>query len=793
VTGRARLSLQAAVATIAASSALGSVFHGTGWVLPVAGAVLLVAAVNELLRRSRVVAALGPVVAAGAVLCYLTAGYASATAYAHVVPSSASLQTLGDIARSGFTDVRTMATPVPTHRGLVLLAIVGVAAVELVVDLLAVTLRRAAIAGVPLLAMFVLCTSIAKGGVSFIAFVLGTVGFLWLLLIDSRERIGRWGRTFGGERTRGQVSWSEGDLTPSPLAALGRRIGATAIAVGVALPMLVPGLHGGLPKHGGGGLGTGKGSNHVVTLNPIVNIRAQLLSTKPIPLMVVRSSDPAPGYLRLTALDNFDGTTFYPVTLNAPSSAKVSKGINAPDVSGTPVATSVHVDELSMHWLPVPAQVESVKGADDWLYDTVTNTIFSARSNTQNLTYSASSVRVDPNPLDLEQAPPVDPSQFTRDLALPQGIDIGVRTLAASITAAAPSPFAKAVAIQNYLDHSPYVYDATVRADDSARALTDFLLVSKRGFCQQYAAAMAVLARIEHIPARVAVGFTRGERQSDGTWLVTSHDAHAWPELYFTGFGWLPFEPTPRNDGQTVRPAFTHVSTSTQRPVGDTTRPGGTAPQQNDALGGPARKLANSDHQAGSLKTIPAPQTRHASTPWPWLVALAVLVVALAAPATARQLARRRRLRSQRPDELWDELRATAVDAGVDWVDGLTPRGAGRVVLGAVPLPTAAQQALDRVVRAEERVRYAALSTAVDADTVRADLELVAASMWAQCSPAARVAARVWPRSTMHALRDVGVRIADALDAIDAVVARLGRWVRRSTGAVLSQPRPRSS
>jgi hypothetical protein len=45
----------------------------------------------------------------------------------------------------------------------------------------------------------------------------------------------------------------------------------------------------------------------------------------------------------------------------------------------------------------------------------------------------------------------------------------------------------------------------------------------------------------------------------------------------------------------------------------------------------------------------------------------------------------------------------------------------------------------------------------------------------------------------MHALRDVGVRIADALDAIDAVVARLGRWVRRSTGAVLSQPRPRSS
>ena len=61
------------------------------------------------------------------------------------------------------------------------------------------------------------------------------------------------------------------------------------------------------------------------------------------------------------------------------------------------------------------------------------------------------------------------------------------------------------------------------------------------------------MARLSGIPSRVAVGFTRGTKQKDGSWLVTTHDAHAWPELYFQGYGWLAFEPTPRADGQADR------------------------------------------------------------------------------------------------------------------------------------------------------------------------------------------------------------------------------------------------
>ena len=59
------------------------------------------------------------------------------------------------------------------------------------------------------------------------------------------------------------------------------------------------------------------------------------------------------------------------------------------------------------------------------------------------------------------------------------------------------------------------------------------------------AGAMAALLRFNGIPARVAVGFTTGEKVADGTWVVTRNDAHAWVEAYFPGVGWVPFDPTP--------------------------------------------------------------------------------------------------------------------------------------------------------------------------------------------------------------------------------------------------------
>src|SRR5207245_9340912 len=164
------------------------------------------------------------------VLCQLTARYAGANAWLHVVPTRTSLRDLATVVRTGSHDIRTYGPPVPTHPGLVVIAVAGVAAVALVVDLLAVTMRRAALAGLPLLAVFATGTSIAKHGAGWLAFVLASSGYLWLLIADARERLSRWGRSLGFDRaTRPRLGWTEDDAVPSPLSVMGRRVGFAAV------------------------------------------------------------------------------------------------------------------------------------------------------------------------------------------------------------------------------------------------------------------------------------------------------------------------------------------------------------------------------------------------------------------------------------------------------------------------------------------------------------------------------------------------------------------------------------
>ena len=89
-----------------------------------------------------------------------------------------------------------------------------------------------------------------------------------------------------------------------------------------------------------------------------------------------------------------------------------------------------------------------------------------------------------------------------------------------------------------------FVYSLDVKPGNSGDALVDFL-TNKQGYCEQYASAMAVMLRSLNIPSRVVVGFTQGVKRADGSYLVTSHDAHAWVEVKFENNGWVRFDPTP--------------------------------------------------------------------------------------------------------------------------------------------------------------------------------------------------------------------------------------------------------
>jgi len=107
------------------------------------------------------------------------------------------------------------------------------------------------------------------------------------------------------------------------------------------------------------------------------------------------------------------------------------------------------------------------------------------------------------------------------------------------------SPYAAAVALERWLRTTGgFTYSTQPPSSPGLPPLAGFVLDTKTGYCQHFAGAMALMLRLLGVPARVAVGFVRGKYQ-DGAWTITDHDAHAWVEVWFRGYGWLPFDPTP--------------------------------------------------------------------------------------------------------------------------------------------------------------------------------------------------------------------------------------------------------
>lgn len=127
------------------------------------------------------------------------------------------------------------------------------------------------------------------------------------------------------------------------------------------------------------------------------------------------------------------------------------------------------------------------------------------------------------------------------------------------VATSARTPYAAVLALESWLrQRGDFVYDEQPpRADGPP--LVAFVTQTKAGYCQQYAGAMALMLRMLGIPARVAVGFTSGTF-TDGKWVVTDRNAHAWVEVWFAGLGWIPFDPTPGRG--TIAGAYSFASDS---------------------------------------------------------------------------------------------------------------------------------------------------------------------------------------------------------------------------------------
>jgi transglutaminase-like putative cysteine protease len=164
----------------------------------------------------------------------------------------------------------------------------------------------------------------------------------------------------------------------------------------------------------------------------------------------------------------------------------------------------------------------------------------------EGTTYTVLSHRPDFSTEQLRAASGGYPPEITaRYLQLPTNISPRVRDRARQLTADAPTAYDKASAIRDDLLKIPYDFFPPPQPPGS-ETVDNFLFVDRRGVCEQFATAMTVMLRAQGIPARLVAGYGAGEYNAlSGYYTVRASDAHAWVEVYFPGYGWVPFDPTP--------------------------------------------------------------------------------------------------------------------------------------------------------------------------------------------------------------------------------------------------------
>jgi transglutaminase-like putative cysteine protease len=326
-----------------------------------------------------------------------------------------------------------------------------------------------------------------------------------------------------------------------------------------------------------------------VAYNPFVGIKQSLVSQSSTPVFLAQITGDVPGdqvYFRLVTMETYNGGQFFadkPTVVDL-ETRPWEDGANTFAGPVNEVTTTIQIERLRMDWLPasyVPVSFSSdanildtirVRQADgslrlegDLSYDGMTYTVESSIPSpdiavlatdedgalSPAFAFAATEHNV-PDPVVV----PVreEPANVDVYLDLPDDLDTGIAREARRQTDNLSTNFEIGLALESWFHSEAFAYSTDIDPGHAASDLAAWLLDDTSpnyhvGYCENFATAMAVMARTLDVPSRVVLGFTPGEpTEQEDVYVVRDRNAHAWVELWIPSQGWVRFDPTPRGD-----------------------------------------------------------------------------------------------------------------------------------------------------------------------------------------------------------------------------------------------------
>jgi len=664
------------------------------WSIGVMVLPALVLAAGYAARRFRIAAVGVSLIEAVVWALAVTIVFLGSSAFLGFLPTPATVGAATELVRAAMDHIVNGAAPLEAGVPLTFLIVGAVGLLTIGIDHVVLTARMPLLAAVGLIIVSLIPAIAVPSEVDVLAFVLLAATLLFILRAETRTRDTR-------DRRRGAAPGAaprRGAIGGVAAAATG--IGAVAVIVTLVVAPLFPAV----------ATPTGVGGGRWNSIDPTLQLGQDLRRPTDGEVLRLRTDGSSAPYLRAATLSTFDGKIWRPDsgrTAQLPGDGSLG-GIEVDeDVRVTRYTSNIEVLNLMSGWLPVayPAiQVTGLQG--EWSVLPSNRTVVSRSTSANAQKYEV--VADVPRPT-LEQIRASSASGDLQDgtTALPLGLPDIIPALAEEVTASARTDYDRLIALQSWFRSSQFSYSLEAPVEDGfdgtgTEAVAKFLEV-RSGYCIHFASAFALMTRSLGMSARIVVGYLPGQGATDSltrqtVYTVMSSQLHAWPEVYFRGIGWVPFEPTNSLGDPT---SFASAASNNTSTGGTDVEPTPSA----SASASPSASAAPENLRGDDAVTSEA--SGDIVRPLPWLATVLGLFIVLAVPAAVREFRRRELLAGARAGDAgaaWRSLQDTVVDLAIPEPPGESPRSFGIRLIEEHGAP---EEAMWVLITAIERASYA--------------------------------------------------------------------------------------